>query len=35
MATLLVKDATVLATLDPALGEIKDAGLFCRDGVIE
>jgi 8-oxoguanine deaminase len=35
MGTLLVKDATVLATLDPALGEIKDAGLFCRDGVIE
>lgn len=35
MPTLLVKDATLVATLDPGLGDIKDAGLFCRDGVIE
>ncbi len=35
MATLLVKDAAVVATLDPLLGDYKHAGLFCRDGVIE
>ncbi len=35
MATLLVRDAAVIATLDPSLGDIKDAGIFCRDGVIE
>lgn len=35
MPTLLVKDAAVVATLDPGLGDIEDAGIFCRDGVIE
>lgn len=35
MPTLLVKDATLVATLDPALGDFRHAGLFCRDGVIE
>jgi 8-oxoguanine deaminase len=35
MGTLLAKGAAVIATLDPALGEIKDASLYCRDGVIE
>jgi 8-oxoguanine deaminase len=35
MATLLVKNANVLATMNPQRLEIKDAGLFARDGVIE
>lgn len=35
MGTLLAKGAAVIATLDPALGDIEDASLFCRDGVIE
>ncbi|RTL72932.1 MAG: 8-oxoguanine deaminase [Hyphomicrobiales bacterium] len=35
MGTLLAKGAAVIATLDPALGDIKDASLFCRDGLIE
>jgi 8-oxoguanine deaminase len=35
MATLLVKNAMVLATMNPQRLEIKDAGLFARDGVIE
>ncbi len=35
MTTLLVKNATVLVTMDFADREIQDGGLFCRDGVIE
>ncbi|MDX2203693.1 MAG: 8-oxoguanine deaminase [Hyphomicrobiaceae bacterium] len=35
MPTLLAKGAVVLATFDAALGDIRDGGLFCRDGVIE
>lgn len=35
MATLLVRGASVLATMDDAGREIADGGLFARDGVIE
>jgi cytosine/adenosine deaminase-related metal-dependent hydrolase len=35
MATLLVRSAEVLATMDPTLGEIPDGGMFVRDGWIE
>lgn len=35
MATMLVKNATVLATMDDARQEIAGGGLFIRDGVIE
>jgi cytosine/adenosine deaminase-related metal-dependent hydrolase len=34
MSTLLVKHATVLATMDDAVGEIADGGLYAVDGVI-
>jgi len=35
MATLLAKNATVLVTMDGERRELKDAGLFARDGIIE
>jgi 8-oxoguanine deaminase len=35
MPTLLVRHATMLATMDDAGREIRDGGLFARDGVIE
>ncbi len=35
MTTLLIKNALVLATMDDSRQEIKDGGLFARDGVIE
>lgn len=35
MSTLLVKNATVLVTMDDDRREIADGGLFARDGVIE
>ena len=35
MTTLLVKHATVLATMDDDRREISDGGLFIRDNVIE
>jgi cytosine/adenosine deaminase-related metal-dependent hydrolase len=35
MPTLLIRHATVLATMDDAGREIADGGLFARDGVIE
>ena len=35
MATLLVKNALVLATMDDARREIADGAVFARDGVIE
>ena len=35
MATLLAKNAAVLVTMDNARRELKDAGLFIRDGFIE
>ena len=35
MATLLVRDALVLATLDEERREIANGGLFARDGVVE
>ena len=35
MPTLLARNARVLAVMDDAGTEIADAGLFCRDGVIE
>ena len=35
MATLLVKNATVVATMDDERREIADGGLFIRDNVIE
>ena len=35
MATLLVKNATLLATMDDARRRIADGGLFVRDNVIE
>lgn len=35
MATLLVKNATLLATFDDGRRELADAGLFIRDGFIE
>lgn len=35
MSTLLVRNATLLATMDEQRRELKDAGLFIRDGFIE
>ena len=35
MGTLLVKNASVVVTMDQDLREIKDGALFIRDGVIE
>ncbi len=35
MSTLLVKHAAVLVTMDGARRELRDAGLFARDGMIE
>lgn len=35
MATLLAKNADVLVTMDGERRELRDAGLFARDGVIE
>jgi cytosine/adenosine deaminase-related metal-dependent hydrolase len=35
MATLLIKNATVLVTMDEAQREIPEGGLFIRDGFIE
>ncbi|QBR71178.1 8-oxoguanine deaminase [Beijerinckiaceae bacterium] len=35
MATLLAKNADVLVTMDGQRRELRDAGLFARDGVIE
>lgn len=35
MATLLARNASLLATLGPNAAEIRDGGLFIRDGVIE
>ena len=35
MATLLIRNATLLVTQDAARREIADGGLFARDGVIE
>ena len=35
MATLLIKNAAVLATMDDARREIRDGAVFARDGVIE
>ena len=35
MPTLLVRNATVLVTMDDARREIRDGGLFARDGVVE
>ena len=35
MTTLLVKNAELLVTMDPARREIANAGLFIRDGFIE
>ncbi len=35
MSTLLVRNATLLATMDAQRRELKDAGLFIRDGFIE
>lgn len=35
MGTLLVKNATLLATMDAERREIPDGGLYARDGVIE
>lgn len=35
MATLLVKNAALLATMDDERRQIEDGGLFARDGVIE
>lgn len=35
MATLLAKNADMLVTMDGQRRELKDAGLFARDGVIE
>ena len=34
MSTLLVKNATLIATMDAALGDIPDGAIFCQDGVI-
>ena len=35
MSTLLVKNATLIVTMDPLGRELTDAALFCRDGFIE
>ena len=35
MSTLLVKNATLIATMDEQGRELADSALFCRDGFIE
>ncbi len=35
MSTLLVKNATIIATMDGSDRELRDAAIFCRDGFIE
>ena len=35
MSTLLVKNATLIATMDEQGRELVDSALFCRDGFIE
>ena len=35
MATLLIKNATLIVTMDGDDRELKDAAIFCRDGFIE
>ena len=35
MPTLLIKNATILVTMDDHRREIPDGGLFIRDGFIE
>ena len=35
MSTLLVRNASLLVSMDPALGDIADGAMLCRDGVIE
>ena len=35
MSTLLVKNATLIVTMDPLGRELTDTALFCRDGFIE
>jgi hypothetical protein len=35
MATLLAKNANMVVTMDGRRRELKNAGLFARDGVIE
>jgi 8-oxoguanine deaminase len=35
MATLLVKNAALIVTMDAGLGDIPDGAIFCRDGVIQ
>jgi cytosine/adenosine deaminase-related metal-dependent hydrolase len=35
MSTLLVKNSTILVTMDDQRREINDGGLFIRDGRIE
>jgi 8-oxoguanine deaminase len=35
MATMLVKNARVLVTMDASRRELEDSGLFIRDGIIE
>ncbi|HUF38656.1 MAG TPA: 8-oxoguanine deaminase [Anaerolineales bacterium] len=35
MSTLLIRNAELLVTMDPARREIRDGGLFARDGFIE
>ena len=35
MATLLVKNAALVVTMDAGLGDVPDGAIFCRDGVIQ
>lgn len=35
MSTLLVKNATIIVTMDQDERELTDAAIFCRDGFIE
>jgi len=35
VSTLLVKNAALVVSMDPSLGDIPDGAIFCRDGVIE
>ncbi len=35
MSTLLVKNATIIVTMDKDERELTDAAIFCRDGIIE
>ncbi|MCJ7696388.1 MAG: 8-oxoguanine deaminase [Anaerolineaceae bacterium] len=35
MSTLLIKNASVIVTMDGSDQELHDAGIFCRDGFIE